>query len=324
MIKQLRLFESTSFDPYKNLAAEKHLLDTAPPDSMTLYLWQNENTVVIGRNQNPWSECRCSLLEQEGGRVARRLSGGGAVYHDTGNLNFTFLCKKEDYDLEKQLHVIRAACTLAGIETELSGRNDILADGRKFSGNAFYNTSDRSYHHGTLLINTDLEKMKRYLTPPASKLAAKGVRSVRSRTADLREFSPSLTVGDMKRYMAAAFEKVYGMQAELCEMPNGPSVARLAEKYAGREYIYGSSLPFTLSAEERFSWGHICLQLKVEKGVILTAKVFTDSMDWSLSELSEKALTGCLFELSAVQTSLSAVLTAETARDISALLGRTV
>ena len=136
MIKNLQYYISTSLNPYENLATEKYLLDTVAEDGYILYLWQNQNTVVIGKNQNPWAECRCNLLETEGGRLARRLSGGGAVFHDTGNLNFTFLCSAKNYDLDRQMKVIQTACSLAGIKTELSGRNDLLAAGRKFSGNA--------------------------------------------------------------------------------------------------------------------------------------------------------------------------------------------
>ena len=161
MIDRLQVYESEGFDPYRNLAIEQHLLETVLGGCCLLYLWRNERTVVIGRNQNAWAECRTTLLSEEGGRLARRLSGGGAVYHDLGNLNFTFLMRTEDYDLDRQLNVIQTACRLGGIETERSGRNDLLADGRKFSGNAFYRHEGRSYHHGTLLVDTDMNRMVR-------------------------------------------------------------------------------------------------------------------------------------------------------------------
>ena len=165
MIQQLKLYEGQSFDPQLNLAVEEYLLQTVEPDCCILYLWQNQNTVVIGRNQNAWKECRTTLLEEEGGHLARRLSGGGAVFHDLGNLNFTFLVPTDCYDLEKQLSVIQLACRSFGIEAVRSGRNDILAEGRKFSGNAFYQSGGRSYHHGTLLVDVDMTRMSRYLNP---------------------------------------------------------------------------------------------------------------------------------------------------------------
>ena len=134
-MKKLYWIETENTEPYLNLAMEEHLTLHGPKEACLLFLWQNRHTVVIGSNQNPWLECRTSLLEADGGRLARRLSGGGAVYHDMGNLNFTFLVRSEDYDLHRQLSVITTACRQLGIPAECSGRNDILADGRKFSGN---------------------------------------------------------------------------------------------------------------------------------------------------------------------------------------------
>ena len=164
MIHKLKLFESKTTEPYYNLAIEQHLLEIVSEGNCVLYLWQNENTVVIGRNQNAWKECRTTLLEEEGGRLARRLSGG-AVFHDRGNLNFTFLLPTAEYDLERQIEVIRRACAALGVPVEKSGRNDLLADGRKFSGNAFYHHEGHSYHHGTMLVDVNMEKLRRYLQP---------------------------------------------------------------------------------------------------------------------------------------------------------------
>ena len=140
MIRQLLTYRDGCTDPHRNLATEAYLTETVPEDTCILYLWQNRHTVVIGRNQNAWRECRPTLLEQEGGVLARRLSGGGAVYHDMGNLNFTFSLPTADYDLRRQQEVLVAACRRLGIPAECSGRNDILTGGRKFSGNSFYHT----------------------------------------------------------------------------------------------------------------------------------------------------------------------------------------
>ena len=172
--------ESNSFDPWLNLSIEEYLLDNYARDNAVLYLWQNAHTVVIGRNQNAWRECRIENLERDGGKLARRLSGGGAVYHDLGNLNFTFLLPRLEYNLHRQLAVIVDAVKGLGIEANFSGRNDILAEGKKFSGNAFYHGRQASYHHGTVLIDVDMSRLSMYLNVSKAKMESKGVRSVAS------------------------------------------------------------------------------------------------------------------------------------------------
>lgn len=295
MIRKLSVCLSDSFDPYPNIALEKHLLETVEPGQCILYLWQNQNTVVIGRNQNPWAECRTSLLEQEGGKLARRLSGGGAVFHDTGNLNFTFLVCQEDYDLDKQLSVIQTACALAGIETQRSGRNDLLAQGCKFSGNAFYHAHGKAYHHGTLLINANMEKLGRYLTPSKAKLQAKGVASVRSRVVNLQDLCPSLTCELMKSYMTKAFSQVYGLEATEHPLPCQDVLREDTAMLSSWDWLYGTRLTTDFSCEGRYSWGGILLELQAEAGIIQAAKIYSDAMDWRLPATIEHILTGCRF-----------------------------
>ena len=244
MIKRILLYRTDCTDPYRNLAVEQHLLETVPKDACTLYLWQNRRTVVIGRNQNAWKECRVTALEADGGFLARRLSGGGAVFHDMGNLNFTFLMNQTDYDLPRQLGVIVELCRALGIPAECSGRNDVLADGRKFSGNAFYAHNGKRYHHGTLLVDVDMAAMGRYLSPSHAKLEAKGVASVRSRVVNLRELRPELTADAMAEGMEDAFQTVYGLKAERLEerdLDSGRMDALIAHN-AGWEWIYGREL----------------------------------------------------------------------------------
>ena len=306
MINKLRTFESDRFDPHNNLALEKHLMDITRPGECLLYLWQNQNTVVIGRNQNAWLECRTSLLEEEGGTLARRLSGGGAVFHDLGNLNFTFIMCKEDYDLDKQLSVIRKACAYAGIEAVKSGRNDLLADGRKFSGNAFYQNQTHAYHHGTIMIDVDRDKLGRYLSPPKAKLEAKGVSSVRSRVVNLKELSPDLTIDGMKEFMRKAFSEVYGMDATALALDEAgrKAVDELRIRYGAWEYLYGAPLPFTFQCEGHYPWGHVQLQLDAKDGLIKAVRLYSDAMDWDLAGLVEIALCGCRFEKAAMVDAL--------------------
>lgn len=308
MIKKLYIYNTYCVDPYENLATEQYLLENIPEDSCILYLWQNKNTVVIGKNQNAWKECRTTLLEEEGGKLSRRLSGGGAVFHDLGNLNFTFLMANDDYDLDKQLQVISEACLLAGVQTQRSGRNDVLAEGRKFSGNAFYHNKTNAYHHGTLMVDVDTDKLGRYLSPPKAKLEAKGIASVRSRVVNLSELSPGLTCDTLREYMAQAFEKVYGMTPEAMEL-DAAAKAKIQETAAhisSWEYLYGAPLPFTFECEARFDWGHILIQLEAKSGVIQGARVYSDAMDWQLPILLEQVLNGCRFTLADMSNALRA------------------
>ncbi|WP_205124845.1 lipoate--protein ligase family protein, partial [Akkermansia muciniphila] len=173
-------------DPVENLALEAALLEQVLEGECILYLWQNQCTLVIGRNQNCQRECRLQLLEGDGGTLVRRLSGGGAVYHDLGNLNFTFLAREPVFHVAKQLSVILQAVQSLGINAQVSGRNDLTIEGRKFSGNAFYQMGERRYHHGTILVDVDGAKLKRYLNVSPEKLRSKGVQSVQSRVCCLR------------------------------------------------------------------------------------------------------------------------------------------
>lgn len=311
MIEKIALYESAVFNPHHNLAVEQHLLERVKPGCCILYLWQNQNTVVIGRNQNAWSECRTSLLEEEGGHLARRLSGGGAVFHDLGNLNFTFLVHQEDYDLDRQFSVIQEAVRSFGIPAEKSGRNDVLSDGRKFSGNAFYRNGTQAYHHGTLLVDVDMQKMGRYLNPSKAKLQSKGVASVRSRVVNLRELNPDVTIEGMKTAMAEAFSKVYGLPAVRLypSMLDKSYVDSLCQKNGSWEWLYGQKTSFTFQWEERFSWGEIQLNLQVQDGRIAKAKVYSDAMDWSIAPKLEKALTGCRFSRDALREAIAAAET---------------
>ena len=323
MVRHLLIFRTETTDPYYNLALEEYLLNTVDQESCILYLWQNRHTVVIGRNQNPWQECRTGQLEEDGGFLARRLSGGGAVYHDMGNLNFTFLVRKENYDLPRQLSVIARACQALGIPAEVSGRNDITAQGRKFSGNAFYEHEGRCYHHGTLLINVDMAQLSRYLSPSPAKLKAKGVSSVRSRVVNLRELRPDLTILEMARQMEQAFSQVYGLPAERIDGSALDAVAieTLRQHYASWDWLYGRKLPFTFQCAGRYPWGEITIQLAAESGLVRAASVYTDAMDPSFAAPLEQALTGCPFHLPQLYRAVEhAPVPQEVRRDVCTLL----
>lgn len=307
MITSALLYESRCFDPYRNLAVEQVLLESVKEGQCILYLWQNENTVVIGRNQNPWKECATSLLEEECGKLARRLSGGGAVFHDLGNLNFTFLLPQGDFDTERQLKVIQTALKSFGIDTEISGRNDLTANAQKFSGNAYYKNGVQAYHHGTLLVSADMSKLSRYLTPSKAKLQSKGVDSVRSRVVNLKELNPEITIEGLKAALAEAFSEVYGVPTNtLTESELDQSrISELTDRNRSWEWNFGHKMPFTMECQARFPWGCIQIQLEIQHGLIHSAQVWTDAMDFRLAPKIQQALTGCAFTKDALSERLT-------------------
>ncbi len=292
MIDQLFIYESDGFDPYRNLAIEEYFLTALPERAAMLYLWQNEKTIVIGRNQSARRECDVAALSADGGRLARRLSGGGAVYHDPGNLNFTFFLRSGDYDVARQCGVLLAAARALGIDAELSGRNDLTVDGRKFSGNAYYRRGDRHYHHGTLMIGVDIEKMQKYLLVSDEKLKGKGVASVRSRVVNLREARGDITVARVREALKTAFCAEYAAPLAPLPTPDEAAVAALTRKYSSDEWLYGDEAPYDAAMEKRFPWGAVRLEISLENGAIASARAYTDAMDETLARRLSDALRG--------------------------------
>lgn len=298
MINKALFFQTDNTYPYRNLAVEEYLMKDCSSDECILYLWQNRHTVVVGKNQNCWKECRVSQLEKDDGYLVRRLSGGGAVFHDMGNLNFTFLARKENYDVDRQMSVIIRAMQLMGLQAEKSGRNDALIDGRKFSGNAFYERNDYCYHHGTLLLDVDKQQMAKYLNVSADKLKSKGVESVRSRVANLCEFYPGVTVELVSSKLREAFGEVYGLDVEDYDQErfDDSKISEYEEKFASWEWKYGRRIPFQYEFGRRFEWGDVQLQLEVNEGMINAANVFSDSMDAEWAAYFSELLSGCRYD----------------------------
>ncbi len=287
----IRYFESNSFDPYYNLGLEKYLFENVQEDEVILYLWQNEKTIVCGRNQNVFKECNLTALESFGGRIARRLSGGGAVYHDLGNLNFTFIARERNYDLAKQLSVITEAVTACGVEAEVTGRNDITAHGKKFSGNAFQKSNGTHLHHGTIMIDVDTSLLSGVLNVSREKLKSKGVDSVRSRVVNLVDLSPNITVEKMREALKTAFFKVYTSASNVdghtssapnvlpvSPLPSDEEISEYKDFFASHEWLYGEKFNFSNSISDRFSWGGIEICLDVHGNTISDVQLFSDSL----------------------------------------------
>ncbi|MBQ6487798.1 MAG: lipoate--protein ligase [Solobacterium sp.] len=296
MISSGRIFITEGTDPYRNLALEELLMKEIRPHEVILYLWQNDRTVVIGRNQNAWQECNTGKILDEGGHVARRKSGGGAVYHDLGNQNYTLLFRKEDMDEALLNEVLLSTVQKLGLNAEFTGRNDLTVNGRKFSGCASYDNGYIAYRHGCILIGTDMEKMREYLTPSKLKLAAKGVASVESRVVNLSEcghVTPALWRGAMM----SSFREVFSLNP--CEvfddahMPvNREQLAKLTEAYADETWIFGKLRAFDQTLSLKTEYGLFTLRLSLEEGLIRDAEVFTDAMDTETAPVLAEKLKG--------------------------------
>ena len=296
-MNQLQVIVSNQYDPFLNRAVEQHLTDNQEEGMVTMYLWKNQRTVVIGYNQNPYSECNVQLLLDEGGHLMRRGTGGGAVYHDLGNINFSFIADKKLYDVRKQLSVIQDALLSYGLQTEISGRNDLTCEGRKFSGNAFAKGQRNNLHHGTILIKTDGAMMQRYLIVDKAKLMKNGVKSVASRVVNLSELVPTLTSENIKQPLIASFEKVYGSKAEVLDFDtfiNNAEVQAIKDHISSHEFLFGRWKQFKTTKKARFPWGGVEISLKIDEvnAIITDVQIASDCLEPETIGQAEKLFIG--------------------------------
>lgn len=299
--------KSNSHNPWHNLALEDYLMRNMPDkNAAVLYLWQNQNTVVIGRNQNAWAECKTALLEEEGGRLARRTTGGGAVFHDLGNLNFSIILPENKFNLDDTFDIVLKAVQAAGINAERSGRNDILTEGAKFSGNAFRTAYGFGLHHGTLLVNSEYERVGRYLTVSNAKLASKGVQSVRSRIINLCTVKPDITIAALEEKMKQAFadyiennsaEDETWEFSEISDLnfADVEGYQALEDHFSSWDWRYGESIKFDTEIETRFDWGIVRIGLNVKNGAVTDARFYSDALDSDLIAAMPDLLTGIRF-----------------------------
>lgn len=309
MLRNLYVLDNRNTDPRHNLALEEYLLHQVKPGQCILYLWQNQRTVVIGRNQHAANECRVQALEADGGQLVRRLSGGGAVYHDLGNLNFTFLTARRDYDVEKQTETILQAVRALGIPAEKNGRNDLTVQGGKFSGHAYYRSGEQCYHHGTLMVSVDLSPLERYLNVSPLKLQAKGVASVRARVVNLQAFHPGLTMEELRQALIAAFAQVYGLpvQALTEDDLDGEALAQGIVRFSDPAWTYGDTRPLETSREACFPWGILRLDYSQEEGVLRQVALWSDGLETEFLTQVPEALRGCPRQAEAVRQRLLAL-----------------
>lgn len=229
-----RYIYETEANPYHNLAKEQLLLGRVTPGVAFIYLWQNDRAIVVGRNQEVETECRWEEFLQSGGRLARRMSGGGAVFHDMGNLNISLLCNEKDSEVADFNRIITDTLKNFSLEASFNGRNDFLVGDKKISGVAGYTQGNLSCKHGTLMVDCDVKEMIAYLTPNAEKLERNRVRSVEARVGNLKDFSKDISIEALKE----AIIKVTAA-TEFTESINEAELAALSAHYMSREWIFG-------------------------------------------------------------------------------------
>ena len=297
----MKYIESNSTDPYFNLALEEYVFDRLPKDESYFMLWQNANTIVIGKYQNALEEVNQTVVDERGIKVARRLSGGGAVYHDMGNLNFTFIVDQKDVKgMNFKIFVEPVVETLKGfgVAAEFTGRNDIVIDGMKISGNSQYVKKHRVMHHGCIMLDSDLEKVADALNVKAAKFKSKNSKSVRSRVTTINAHAPRKI--SMEEFKTALKEHILGSDGiepyELTEEDLREIEKLRDEKYSTWAWNYGQAVQYEMTREEKFDAGLVTVNMTAKDGRIVDIKFFGDFFGNGEIEDLEKALQGVILD----------------------------
>jgi len=294
-------------DPRINLAIEEYALKTMDVEKDSFFLFYiNEPAIIIGKNQNTIEEIDTDYVDINGVHVVRRLSGGGAVYHDHGNLNYSFITKDDGdsfRNFKKFTQPIVDALKEMGVDAELSGRNDILAGGRKISGTAQFTTRGRMYSHGTLMFNSEIDAVVSALKVRKDKIESKGIKSIRSRVANITEFMDKpMTIEEFKLTLLHSIfggeEHVQTIELTEEDWANIKELSK--ERYGNWEWNYGKSPAFNMSHSERFPTGGIDVRLQVKNGVIEDANIYGDFFGVGDVADIEKLLVGATYDKSAI------------------------
>lgn len=301
-------------DPRINLAIEEYVLKTMDVDKDSFLLFYiNEPSIIIGKNQNTVEEIDTEYVDANGIHVVRRLSGGGAVYHDLGNLNFSFIAKDDGEsfrNFKKFTEPVIEALTEMGVKAELLGRNDILVDGRKISGNAQFATNGRMFSHGTLMFDTEIEGVVSALKVRKDKIESKGIKSIRSRVANISEYlKEPMTI---EQFRMAILKSIFGGEekiqyAELTEEDWAKIHELSAERYANWDWNYGKSPKFNMQHSHRFPVGGIDVRLQVNKGIIEEVNIFGDFFGVGEVAVIEDSLSGVKYDRQSIGEALNPI-----------------
>lgn len=308
-------------DPRINLAIEEYLLKSMDVEKDPFLLFYiNEPSIIIGKNQNTSEEINTDYVDSNGIHVVRRLSGGGAVYHDHGNLNYSFITVDDGNsfrNFRKFTEPVVKALQSLGVDAELSGRNDLMAEGRKVSGNAQFSTRGRMFSHGTLLFDTQVDAVVSALKVSKEKIESKGIKSIRSRVANISEFlQEPMTVAEFRNaVLHSIFEGEENVRYyELTDEDWGNIHELSKQRYGNWDWNYGKSPKFNIKHSHRFPVGGIDVRLQVEKGIVQDANIYGDFFGvGDVSEI-EQAIIGSKYERASLDEAIAGI-------DIPKLLG---
>ncbi|MGU3397176.1 lipoate--protein ligase [Priestia aryabhattai] len=299
-----------NYDPRINLAIEEYALKYLDINETYLLFYINEPSIIIGKNQNTIEEINTKYVEDQHIHVVRRLSGGGAVYHDKGNLNFSFITKDDGnsfHNFKKFTEPVVEALKKLGVNAELSGRNDLMAEGRKISGNAQFSTKGRMFSHGTLLFDSEIENVVSALKVKKDKIESKGIKSIRNRVANISEFlEQKVTVEEFRemllRYIFEGEENITEYKLTEKDWETIHQISK--ERYQSWDWNYGKSPKFNLQHSHRFPVGQIDVRLEVNKGKIDACTIYGDFFGvGDVQEVQEK-LTGVRYEKASIEQAL--------------------
>ena len=309
------LITHDSNNAYYNLAAEEYLIDNFDED--IVMLWRNDNTVVVGKNQNTMEEINSKYVEENGISVVRRLTGGGAVFHDMGNVNYTVIQQYREglfSNYEYFTEVVRDFLQELGVKAELSGRNDLTIDGKKFSGNAQCVRNGRMMHHGTLMFSSDVKDISGALTPNQKKIESKSVKSVQSHVTNIsshmseeqrRSIDVEKFMEMLYQYYADRLPEI--VPYELTEEDKNAIQKLTDEKYSTWEWNYGVSPAFALANSHKFDFGLVDVRLNVSSGIIEKIRIYGDYFGIrSITEV-EDLLTGLPYRRADILKAISGV-----------------
>lgn len=296
MIQRTACLIARGDDPCRNLALEKHLMDTLPDSTAVLFLYQNRRSVVVGRNQNPWQECQVKEFLEDGGILTRRLSGGGVSYQDNGTLCFSIILPKKEFDAVKQLQLLYQVAAVCGMPSDPGMGVMLRSQGRIYCQNVFFKSGSAALHHGVIHVHTDQNAL--------SKALGLGEEKTPSPIVNLQQQNPEATVDSVQHALYRGFAAFYHTQPIWLDeqMMDKHSIDEYADRFRQEQWIYPPQKEYDFSVSERFPWGSVSVQLKREGSVIRESRIFSDAMEAALFFPIEEGLIGCPFLIGAITT----------------------